>query len=74
MLICWLNLRLLNNMFSMLVTYYLCMDKSKRECISINLATLEARALATLRESGTSCNEYFMGTVNCGHPIGVRVF
>ena len=58
----------------MLVTYYLCMPRSKRENISIKLAIVEVGTIATLRESGTSCNEYFMGTVNCGHPIGVRVF
>ena len=61
-------------MFSMLVTYYLCMAKSKRECISINLATLEARALASLLVSGTSYHEYVRNTANCVHTLGVRGF
>ena len=50
------------------------MPRSKIEYISLKLSILEVGTIATLRESGTSCNEYFMGTVNCGHPIGVRVF
>ena len=50
------------------------MPRSKIEYISLKLSILELGTIATLRESGTSCNEYFMGTVNCGHPIGVRVF
>ena len=52
--ICWRNLRLLNNMFNMLLNYYLCMPKSKRECISIKLAILEATTIAILRVSNTA--------------------
>ena len=71
--ICWRNLRLLNNVFNMLLTYFLCITKSKREYISRKLATLEATTLAILCVSGTSCHEYIRNTVNCEHTLGVRM-